>query len=157
MNEATMRELFQVHRDAEARRDFDGVLDTFTDDCYLETVALGTRSEGRAAARTAYEAYFTAFPDLDPEDVGFAYGDDVLVSWGYLNGTSKGAWLGVAPGGGSFHVPFTNVTTFAAGRMRGETIYFDLATLCEQAGLPLDEIRAAAAARRAAATAHSTT
>jgi hypothetical protein len=29
-----------------------------------------------------------------------------------------------------------------------ETIYFDLATLCEQARLPLEEVRAAAAARR---------
>jgi hypothetical protein len=34
--------------------------------------------------------------------------------------------------------------------MAGETIYFDLATLCEQAGLPLDEIRAAVARRSAA-------
>lgn len=149
-DEVTMRELFQVHRDAEARRDFDAVLDTFTEDCYLETVALGTRSEGREAARVAYEAYFTAFPDLDPEDDGFAFGDGVLVTWGYLNGTSKGEWLGVPPGGGAFHVPFTNVTTFADGRMRGESIYFDLATLCEQAGVPLDAIRAAAATRRAA-------
>jgi hypothetical protein len=32
--------------------------------------------------------------------------------------------------------------------MAGEKIYFDLATLCEQAGLPLAEVRAAAAARR---------
>jgi hypothetical protein len=35
--------------------------------------------------------------------------------------------------------------------MAGETLYFDLATLCEQAGLPLDHIRSAAKAR-----AHST-
>jgi hypothetical protein len=30
----------------------------------------------------------------------------------------------------------------------GEIIYFDLATLCEQAGIPLEAVRAAAAARR---------
>ena len=41
-------------------------------------------------------------------------------------------------------MPFTNVTTFADGRMAGETIYFDLATLCEQARLPLEDVRAAA-------------
>jgi hypothetical protein len=45
-------------------------------------------------------------------------------------------------------VPFTNVARFKSGRMEGESIYFDLATLCEQAGLPLDEVRAAAEARR---------
>jgi hypothetical protein len=34
--------------------------------------------------------------------------------------------------------------------MAGEVIYFDLATLCEQAGIRLDAIRAAAAAHRSA-------
>jgi hypothetical protein len=33
--------------------------------------------------------------------------------------------------------------------MAGESIYFDLATLCEQAGLDVSEIRAAAEARAA--------
>jgi hypothetical protein len=39
------------------------------------------------------------------------------------------------------------VTPFRDGLMEGETIYFDLATLCEQAELPLEQIRAAARAR----------
>jgi steroid delta-isomerase-like uncharacterized protein len=149
MDRAAMDRLFRQHRDAEARRDYDAVLETFTEDCYLETVALGTRSEGREAARAAYVGYFTAFPDLAPEDEGFAFGDDVLVTWGRLRGTSGGPWLGVPPGGGAFSVPFTNVTTFSGDRMAGESIYFDLATLCEQAGVPLDAIRAAAKARTA--------
>ena len=150
MDRASMDRLFRQHRDAEARRDYDAVIDTFTEDCYLETVPLHSRSEGREAARAAYVGYFTAFPDLAPEDEGYAFGDDVLVTWGHLNGTSGGEWLGVAPSGRAFSVPFTNVTTFAGARMAGETIYFDLATLCEQAGLPLDEIRAAVARRSAA-------
>lgn len=142
-----MLALFRLHRDAEARRDYDAILETFAQHCYLATAALGTRSDGREATRAAYVAYFTAFPDLAPEDEGFAFGDDALVSWGRLRGTSGGEWLGVASTGGTFDVPFTNVTTFADGRMAGETIYFDLATLCEQARLPLQEIRAAAKAR----------
>ena len=145
MNEAEMARLFQVHREAEARRDYDAVLETFTEDCYLETVPLGLRSEGRAAARAAYVGYFTAFPDLAPDDEGTAFGDHVMVTWGHLAGTSGGEWLAVPPTGRSFRVTFTNVTTFADGRMAGESIYFDLATLCEQAGIPLDAIRAAAA------------
>lgn len=136
--------MFQVHREAEARRDYDAVLDTFTEDCYLETVPLGLRSEGRAAAHAAYVGYFTAFPDLAPDDEGNAFGPDVMVAWGHLSGTSGSDWLGVPPTGKTFRVPFTNITTFANGRMAGESIYFDLATLCEQARLPLDAIRAAA-------------
>ena len=149
MNEKDMAALFRKHRDAEAARDIDAIVETFAPDCYLETVALGTRSAGRDACRNAYVSYFTAFPDLAPEDIGESYGDNVYVTWGFLNGTHTGEWLGVPGGGGAFRVPFTNVTTFNEPHMLGETIYFDLATLCEQAGTSLDAIRAAAAARRA--------
>lgn len=65
-----MERLFRTHREAEARRDYDAIMDTFTPDCYLETIALGFRSEGREAARAAYVGYFTAFPDLTPDDQG---------------------------------------------------------------------------------------
>jgi steroid delta-isomerase-like uncharacterized protein len=147
MESAEMEQLFRTHRDAERRRDFDGIMTTFTEDCYLETIALGTRSEGRIAARAAYAAYFTAFPDLTPDDRGVAFGDHVMVAWGFLRGTSGGEWLGVPPSGRSFALPFTNVATFTDELMAGESLYFDLAMLCDQAGLPLDAIRRAAKER----------
>ena len=142
-----MQRLFQRHREAEAARDYDAILATFVEDCFLETHPLGLRSEGRAAARAAYEGYFTAFPDLAPDDEGVAFGDDVMVVWGTLRGTSGGDWVGVPPSGCTFAVPFANVTPFKDGLMGGESIYFDLATLCEQARLPIDQVRAGAKAR----------
>jgi steroid delta-isomerase-like uncharacterized protein len=144
-----MLRLFEAHREAEAARDIDAILATFTEDCFLETAPLGLRSEGKDGARAAYEGYFTAFPDLSPDDQGIAFGDDVIVAWGLLRGTSGGDWLGVPPGGGAFAVPFANVAPFKDGLMLGETIYFDLATLCEQAALDVDAVRAAAKARAA--------
>jgi steroid delta-isomerase-like uncharacterized protein len=148
MDREEMKRLFERHRDAEAARDYDGILATFVEDPFLETVALGLRSQGRAAVRAAYEqSYFAAFPDLNPVDEGYAFGDDVLVTWGTLRGTSLGEWLGVPPSGRPFVVPFTNVTPFRNGLMAGESIYFDLATLCEQTDLPLGEIRARARER----------
>lgn len=147
MDPEQMERLFRTHRDAEKRRDFDGIMQTFTEQCYLETIALGSRSEGQAAARAAYVAYFTAFPDLTPDDRGVAFGDNVMVAWGFLNGTSGGEWIGVPPSGGAFSVAFTNIATFADQLMIGESIYFDLATLCEQANLPLDAVRRAARER----------
>jgi len=148
MDRDEMLRLFEAHRQAEKARDFDAILETFVEDCFLETMALGTRAEGRDAVRAAYQSqYFVAFPDLDPDDQGMAFGDDVIVVWGLLRGSSKGEWLGLPPGGGSFSVPFANVAPFKDGLMAGETIYFDLATLCEQAGLSLDDVRAAAKAR----------
>jgi SnoaL-like polyketide cyclase len=83
-----------------------------------------------------------------PEDEGIAVGDHVIAVWGTLRGTSRGEWLGIRPGGGMFAVQFANVVPFSQGLMAGERIYFDLATLCEQARLPLEDVRAAAAARR---------
>ena len=76
MHRDEMLSLFHQHRKAEAARDFDAIMATFVEDCYLETVALNLRIEGRAQARAAYEGYFTAFPDLTPDD-----GEDVLVTW----------------------------------------------------------------------------
>ena len=139
--------MFEVHRKAEAARDIEAILDTFVEDCFLETVPLGLRGRGRDGTRAAYEGLFTAFPDLSPDDRGLAFGEDVVVVWGDLRGTSEGEWLGVPPGRGSFVVPFANVAPFKAGRMAGERIYFDLATLCEQAGIPLTDIQEAARAR----------
>jgi steroid delta-isomerase-like uncharacterized protein len=144
MSPEAMQRLFETHRDAEAARDIDTILATFVDDCFLETHPLGLRSEGRTAVRLAYEGYFTAFPDLAPADEGVAFGEDVMVVWGTLEGTSGGEWMGVPPSGRSFAVPFSNITPFREGLMAGESIYFDLATLCEQAALPLDAVRAGA-------------
>jgi steroid delta-isomerase-like uncharacterized protein len=143
-----MKRLFEQHRVAELARDLDAILATFVEDCFLETHPLGLRSEGREAVRRTYdEGYFKAFPDLAPEDEGESFGDDVMAVWGTLRGTSEGEWMGVPPSGGSFVVPFANVTPFRDGLMAGESIYFDLATLCEQAGLPLEDVKAGAGER----------
>jgi len=139
MNQDEMLRLFEAHREAEAARDVDAILETFIPNCFLETIPLGLRSEGKEAVREAYEQqFFTSFPDLAPDDEGMAVGDDVIAVWGTLRGTSRGEWLGVAPGGGSFAVPFANVVPFEQGLMAGERIYFDLATALRQLGVSRD-------------------
>jgi hypothetical protein len=57
MDRDEMHSLFEAHREAEAARDYDAILATFVEDCFLETVALGSRSEGKSAVRRAYEGY----------------------------------------------------------------------------------------------------
>ena len=44
-------------------------------------------------------------------------------------------------------MPFVNVARFRDGWMAGESIYFDLASLCEQSGLPLEKLQVAARTR----------
>jgi hypothetical protein len=85
MDPGEMLRLFEAHREAEAARDIDAILETFVADCFLETMPLGLRSEGRGAVRAAYELqFFTSFPDLAAEDEGMAFGNDVIVVWGTL-------------------------------------------------------------------------
>jgi hypothetical protein len=48
MDAAEMLRLFESHREAQAAWDIDAILETFVSDCFLETVPLGLRSEGKA-------------------------------------------------------------------------------------------------------------
>jgi predicted ester cyclase len=113
LDRTDMIRLFEAHREAEAARDINAILETLSEDCFLETMPLGLRSEGKDAVRAAYEMqFFSAFPDLAPDDEGMAYADDAIAVWGTLRGTSRGEWLGVPPGGGAFAVPFANIVPF---------------------------------------------
>jgi predicted ester cyclase len=139
-----MLSVYQRHRQAEDAHDFAAVLETLTSDCFLEQVSLGLRSDGRADATRAYEEWFGAFPDLGPVPEGLAFGEDVLVAYGQLRGTMNGSWLGLNPTGRSFTVPVVNIVPFKNGLMHGERILYDAAMFCEQVGLDLHELRAAA-------------
>jgi hypothetical protein len=73
MDSSERMRLFDAHRDAEAAYDFDAILDTFSDDLLLGDRR--TRLTGRDSVRAAYEVqFFTAFPDLAPQDEGIAVG-----------------------------------------------------------------------------------
>jgi hypothetical protein len=140
--------VYQRHRAAEDARDFPAVMQTLTPDCFLEHVSLDLRSDGRQDATRAYEELFRAFPDLGPVPGGIAFGDDVLVAFGELHGTMKGAWLSLEPTGQEFTVPLVNIVPFKDGLMHGERLFYDAAMFCHQAGLDVHELRAAAARAR---------
>jgi predicted ester cyclase len=144
MTPEEMRRAFDVHREAEIRRDLPAVVETFDDNCFLENVAVGTRAAGKDAVLAAYTALFTTFPDIDPDNRVFAYGDDVMVNSGTVRGTMNGDWLGILATGRGFECAFTNVVPFKNGKMQGEAILFDLASMCEQIGISIDDLRARA-------------
>jgi steroid delta-isomerase-like uncharacterized protein len=149
MTPEEMKKAYDEHREVEEARDLDAVVATFADDCFLENVVLGTRAEGREAVHKSYEALFTAFPDLSPISEGFAYGDEVFVTWGTVTGTFDGPWLGIPPTGKPFTCSFSNVVPFVDGKMRGERLFFDIAGLCAQVGISSKDVLSAAAAARA--------
>jgi hypothetical protein len=139
-----MLAVYRRHRAAEDARDFSTVMQTLAPDCFLEQVALGLRSEGKADATRAYEEWFGAFPDLGPIPEGIAFGDDVVVAYGQLHGTMQDRWLGLEPTGLAFTVPLVNIVPFKDGLMHGERILYDAAMFADQVGLDVHELRAAA-------------
>ena len=66
-------------------------------------------------------------------------GDDVFVTWGTVQGTMDGPWLGIAPTHKTFMCAFVNVVPFKNG-MQGEQLFFDLPALCRGVDVPLDQV-----------------
>jgi hypothetical protein len=82
---------------------------------------------------------------------------DHYVHWGRFRATLTGAWLGLPPTNRPLDLPFAAVIEVRDGHMIGEALYYDLDTLCTQAGFRVEAVRAAAEAiRRAHAEAHAT-
>ena len=142
MTAAEMKRVHDAHVAAENRRDAAAAAATCHPEGFIENVALGVCFEGHAQIAAQYAALFHAFPDAEMVQEGEAFGTDVLVAWGVFRGTMRGPFLGVAPTGRRIAIPFVNVVPFRDGLMQGERAYFDIATLCAQAGLALEDLRA---------------
>lgn len=144
MTPEEMEKVQDAHVAAENRQDVDAAVATYHDDCSYENVPLGLRFEGTQGVALQYAATFNTFKDFEGRIEGRAFGDDLLVEWGMFSGTATGEFMGLAPTGKRVEVPFCAVITFKEGKMEGERVFFDLATLCDQAGVSIDEVRAAA-------------
>lgn len=145
MTPEDMRRVYDEHIAAENRCDVDAVMATFDDECHIDNVPFAARVEGQRRIATAYRLLFAAFPDGNRTLEGYAAGPDVLAGWGLWRGTLLGEYMGVAPTGRSMEVPFVTIMSFGPrGLIRGERVFYDTLTLCAQAGIPVDALRAAA-------------
>ena len=138
------------HLTAEAAHDPAASAATYVDDCYYESAPLGIRFTGRAAIEAQYAGGMLAMPDSVATVEGHVADGPLVAHWGTFRATMTGPFLGLAPTGRAITLPFAAVFEFEGDRMKGERVYFDLATLCDQAGLPIDQVRAAAATLRQA-------
>jgi predicted ester cyclase len=126
-----IRRLWVKHSIAEDRRDVPGLLETLADDCVYEVVPTGQRWEGHAGARTFYETFLTAFPDVHFDLQEIVIGPQGVIEVAEMTGTHQGEWAGVAGRGQRvrlliiIHFPWDP----SAGRFAGERVYFDRAVL----------------------------
>lgn len=143
--------LVRGYAGAKSEQDAGAALAVCSEDFALETVSMGLTTRDRKQAEQQLAIFFTAFPDYGVTLEGVAAGSGAVSTWGRARLTWRGPLFGLAPSGRSAELPFVAIFPTAGGQLRGERFFFDLATLCEQIGLPIDTLRARLAAVAASA------
>jgi len=138
---ATLRTLARAYGSAKSEQDVAAALSLCSEDFVLETVPLGLATRDRKDAEVQLGLFFTAFPDYGVEADGIAAEGAAVACWGSARQTFRGPFLGNAPTGRSARHPFVSVFEAKHGRLTRERYFFDLASLCEQIGLPLAAAR----------------
>lgn len=135
MRDAMVREIGQ-HLRAESEQDLEALLAGMTDDCYNVVVCDPSpfyRGPEEVASR--YRGLWAAFPDLEVKlRRVVAIEGDTAVTEHTLSGTHLGPLFGFPPTGRKLSVDTCVVWDFVGTKVRGETVYFDLATLLRDAG-----------------------
>jgi ketosteroid isomerase-like protein len=147
---ALLRTLARSYGAAKSEQDAGAALALCSEDFVLETVSMGLATRDRKQAEQQLALFFAAFPDYRVTLEGLATGVGHVTAWGRAHLSWRGPFAGRAPSGRSASLPFVSVFGAAGGRLRSERFFFDLASLCDQIGLPLEAAREAAAALRAA-------
>jgi len=132
---AMAREITE-HLTAESTQDLEALLAGMTEDCYnLVMCDPSPLYQGPKEVARRYRGLWTAFPDLQVRLRRIvAIEGDQAVTEHTLSGTHHGPLFGTAPTGRSVQVDTVVIWEFAGERIRGETVYFDLATMFRQVG-----------------------
>ena len=107
-----------------------------TEDCYnLVLCDPSPLYQGPDAVARRYRGLWAALPDLQVRLRRIvAIDGDLAVTEHTLSGTQSGPLFGIAPTGRAVRVDTAVIWEFAGERIRGETVYFDLATMLRQVG-----------------------
>lgn len=132
--DAIVREIEQ-HLHAESTQDLEALLAGMTVDCYnLVMCDPSPLYLGPEEVARRYRGLWATFPDLEVQlRRVVAIEGSIAVTEHRLSGTHRGPLFGIAPTGRKLTVDTCVVWEFVGTRVRGETVYFDLATLLRHA------------------------
>ncbi|MFC0862337.1 ester cyclase [Sphaerimonospora cavernae] len=124
------------HLAAENAQDLDELLDGMTEDCFNLVVPDPHRLyAGPEEVARRYRGLWATFPDLKVQMRRIiSVQENIAVSEHTLSGTHGGSLFGVPATGRHVEVETAVVWDIVDGRIRGETVYFDLATMLRQVG-----------------------
>ena len=148
MTRDEIMQIYKTHVEAELAHDSARAASTYCPDGTYRHIPTGLFFKGREAVRLQYAMSYVSFPDQSFDIEREVLDGDTLVHWGTLTGTTKGAFLGLPPTGKPIALPFVAAIAFRDGAMAGETLWYDMLTLCEQAGYPFDAVQRASAEAR---------
>ena len=146
MTPAEIHDVYHRHLAAENAHDATAAAATYLEHGYYRVMALGLTFTGRAAVAAQYAGSYAAFPDARFEIETEVVDGRWLFHAGTMHATATGSFFGQAPTGRPVSLPFSARIEFQDGAMVGETIWYDLATLCEQVGVPVEPVRQSVAA-----------
>jgi steroid delta-isomerase-like uncharacterized protein len=131
------RLMLQRHLAAENAHDMSATLATVHPDCVFRDLATGQVFPGLAGAERHYRQWWDAFGNVvERSPLGSAHwiDDDTYVAEPHYTGRHVGDFLGLAPTGRGFVLPFVVFVRFRDGLFVEERFYYDLATLLRQLG-----------------------
>lgn len=129
-------ELVREHIGCENRRDLDGIMRTFGADAEYDDLPWDDRRTGRDGVQAYYAELLQSLPDLQIDVRGAHACADTVVVEAVIRGTHRGAWRGLPATGRALAFPLCGIFTFdGGGRIAGERIYYDRATVLRQLGV----------------------
>ena len=150
LDAALSRSLARAYGHAKSEQDVGAALAVCSPDFVLDTPALGITGRGRDEVALQLGLFFETFPDYGFTGEGCAAEDGSVAFWGRVHMTFAGPFLGIAATGRKVDMPAMSVFTQRGGALGSETFHVDLATLAEQMGVPVDDMRAQLALLRPA-------
>src|SRR5262245_58003136 len=124
------------HVELENAHDLDAVMDTFGAFPSFDDEPWGEHHRGRDGVRGFYEQIMRAVPDLHIEPQRSHASSEVVVLECTITGTHGDEWHGLPATGRRVSVPLCGIYTFDdEGKLAGERIYYDRASVLEQLGV----------------------
>jgi hypothetical protein len=133
-----MRKVAMRLKRAKDEKNIQELLQIYHPQCQIDMPAVGFISTGHAALMAGYAQFASYFPDYDRELAGSALDGDTFISWGPAQVTLTGKFGKYQCSGERAAVMTFVLYKFAGEQIVYEGHYWDVATICRVAGVPVE-------------------
>jgi len=128
--------IVEEHVRMENAHDLDGIMGTFGAEARYDDEPWNEHHLGRDQVRCYYQSLLEAAPDLGIDVQKRHVTEEAVVLEVIISGTQRGPWRGLPATGRRLEFPLCGVFSFGAdGKLAGERIYYDRASVLRQLGL----------------------